>query len=271
MIFNLLIYSLVIFLLQPSNRQPLVAEHVETIAENVNFSLVDALGNIYWIDDAGITRYQPATLKTSNYSNRRNGLISHVDVSDPLNILVFYSRTGIIEFLDRNLAPKELHGNNPRWFESAPPSLAATSAQQGFWAFFPQSMSLKRFDLHFRQQAFNENILQQLPDFSDPVFMVESQNQLFVGTKNKNVYVFDSFTNYLFTIHDIDAEQFQVSGNNLIYFTCNEMRIFNFAKSTETVYLLPEEKVESGFIMGQNLILQTDTAIKRYIIKRSLF
>ncbi|MFO7977883.1 MAG: hypothetical protein R6U64_04425 [Bacteroidales bacterium] len=235
------------------------------------FSMLDAFGAIYWVDDNGLNRQDDLRSEPRHYSNLRYGPISHVDVSDPLHILVFYQHSGMIEFLDKNLAPKDIPGFPPAWMQADPPSLVTTSVQQGFWAFFPQTMSLKRYDSRMNLQAENENLQQQLPQFAEPLFMVEAQGQLFVATTNHNLFVFDSFGNFLFTLKGPESDRFQVVGNNLVSFSGNKMRIFNFIKSSETVYLLPEGNIQQGFIRGASLLLQTSNSINKYLLPMSLF
>lgn len=273
MFFNFLFSSLItLLLLSPrSTTPPLATEHIETIAVSAGFSMTDALGNIYWANKSGLWRYEPATSHTLNYNNPRHGEINFVDTSDPLNIIVFYKHSGIIEFLDNKLSPKEIPSGKQQWLDTGIPSVVAGSSLQGFWAFFTQSMSIKRFDLQFREQASTDNIQQQLPSFTDPVFMTESQNQVFVGCSNGEIFVFDSFGNFIQTISGIETQHFQVEGNNIFYFTSNEIRIFNFVKSSETVYLLPKEEVQRGFVKGQHLVLQTLTGIDVYLLKQNIF
>ncbi len=254
-----------------SDPMPLPAQQVLTLAREAEFSMLDAFGTLYWVDDSGLNRYDAPQGRLLNYSNLRYGPISQVDVSDPLHILVFYKHSGMIEFLDKNLAPKDIPGFPPTWIQANPPSLVTASAQQGFWAFFPQTMSLKRYDQAMTLQAENVNLQQQLPQFSPPVFMIEAQGRLFMATANHNLFVFDSFGNFLFTLKGPESDRFQVVGNNLVSFSGNKMYFFNFIKSSETVYLLPEENIQQGFIRGKYLLLQTKNSLNKYLLTMSLF
>ncbi len=254
-----------------SDPVPLPAQQVLSLAQEARFCMLDAFGTVYWVDDQGLNRYDDRPGEPLSYSNLRYGPISHVDGSDPLHILVFYKHSGMIEFLDKNLAPKDIPGFPPTWLQANPPSLVTASAQQGFWAFFPQTMSLKRYDSKMNLQAENVNIQQQLPQFSPPLFMVEAQGRLFVATSNHNLFVFDSFGNFLFTVKGPESDRFQVVKNHLVSFSSNKMHIFNFIKSSETVYLLPEENIQQGFIRGEYLLLQTNNSINKYLLPTSLF
>jgi hypothetical protein len=246
--------------------QPTPFTHLQRIEVRARQVQADPLGQVYWLDDAGVSRMEPATGKVIHYSNRRQGPVSFLDASDPLNILLFYQETGVIEFLDKNLAPKNFHNPMEGWPETGLPSLVCLSRQEGFWAYFPQTMSLKRYDMRFRPRSVARNIGQQLTGFTDPAFMTESQNRLFIKGRNGEVFVFDSFANFLFSIPGVDSSHFQVHGDYLIYFSTNKMHLFNFIKRTETVFLLPHENVVRGFLQGQQLILQTQTGIHRYAI-----
>ena len=251
--------------------QPAPLRHLQSLDVRARQVQADPLGKIYWLDEGGMSRLDPATGKVIHYSNRRQGPASILDASDPLNILLFYQGTGVIEFLDKNLAPKNFHNPVEGWPDTGLPSLVCVSRQEGFWAYFPQSMSLKRYDMRFRPQSVADNIGQHLPAFTDPVFMTESQNRLFIKGRNGDVFVFDSFANFLFSIPAVDSGHFQVKDDHLIYFTSNKMHLFNFIKRTESVFLLPQENVVRGFLQGQQLIIQSSTGIHRYILTGEIF
>lgn len=252
-------------------QSPLEVRLLESIPAEASFIRMDALGNLYWIDQQGLHRYEPASRKRMNYNNPRFGPLQFVDPLDPLNILLYYPQSGMIEFLDKNLAPRSMPGLPPDWMQSVPPALVASSAQQGFWAIFTHPVSLKRYDASLRQVFSLDNIQGILPDLKDPVFMVEAQNQLYISCLSGIIFVFDRLGNFLFRIPAALTTPFQITGENIIFFIKDQIKIFNYNKRTEKVYLLPEQNVERGFVQGQLLMLQTSRAIHLYQIRQGLF
>lgn len=243
---------------------------VESIAANSDFFTVDPLGNLYWTNREGLTKYEPASKTYLHYSNPRFGQIHLVDASDPLNVMVYHRDFMHIVWLDRNLAVKETPQTASSMLAGFPGAICS-SAQGGFWVFAPHQMRLQLFSQSFRLQAQSLPFFEILPAFGEPAFIAESDNRVYISDPEAGIAVFDSFGNYLFTIEKQGIERFQVKGNQLMWFTGKELVVFDFVLHKETVFLLPEENIRSGLVRGSAIWVQTANAIRLYEAAGRLF
>ena len=73
----------------------------DSIAEPADFLALDALDHIYFVKSVAIKKVTPQ--RTYNFADFLNGRITSIDVSNPLNVMVFYKDTQKIVFLDNRL------------------------------------------------------------------------------------------------------------------------------------------------------------------------
>src|SRR3972149_5745424 len=79
-------------------------ELMETIPFTGNFFEIDQLGNFYLINSNTLVQYSPNLVKKQQYTNNFSGKVTHIDVNDPLRILLFYKDFNQVVFLDRALS-----------------------------------------------------------------------------------------------------------------------------------------------------------------------
>jgi len=243
---------------------------VESIAANSDFFTVDPLGNLYWTNREGLTKYEPASKTYLHYSNPRFGQIHLVDASDPLNVMVYHRDFMHIVWLDRNLAEKEAP-HSAAGILPGFPGVVCSSALGGFWVFVPQDMRLQQYSQDFRLQAQSLPFFEILPAFGEPAFITEANARLYVSEPNAGIAVFDTFGNFLFIIEKKGIERFQVQGNHVVWFSEKELINFDFVLQEETLFLLPETKIRSGLVSGSKIWVHTGNDIRIYQAAGRLF
>ncbi len=246
--------------------EPPVFDFISEIPANTNNFSVDQMSNIYWIEDGGLIKYNSETEEKLYYSDKKWGNISSFDSSDPLNIIVLFSDFSKIVFLDKNLSPRNV-SDDDSLFNSLNPSLICYSRHNGFWIFSPLSYKLYKFDDNFKLELEGETLNHKFPGFSDPYYMIESEDKLFISDPSSGIWVFDQFANFLFIIPLTNITFFQVKENSILYFNDDQMSLHDFEESIEEVYLLPEDGVIKGYLYELSLYLLTNDFIKHYKIK----
>lgn len=233
----------------------------EFISE-LNFHSQDALGNQYFLTNGELIKQEISGERTS-YTNRQFGADMHVDVSNPLNILVFFKDFGYTVFLDNNLSVK--NSFSPRQLQfNVQPGMVCSSTKNGFWAWYPDLFQLVRFDNSLIQQALSDDMSmhQHIPGIVS--VMVENNNRLFMAT-DKGIWVFDQHANYLFNIPGLIIESFQVHDQKIIYRKANNLHVYDFFLNQENVFLLPETHIEHFFLANSKTIyIQTTEALRKY-------
>jgi hypothetical protein len=229
------------------------------------FVAIDRLDNIYSIENGVLLKLDEkgTVLK---YSNRRFGAVTHVDVRDPLNIMVFFRNFGVIAFLDRNLTEKNIFQATDLHEFDIPRAVCASS-QGGFWVYYANTFRLVRYNSRGVPEVNSIDLNQKIPAFNAPVWMLERDERLFMT--GKELMVFDLFANFLFRIPEVASAQIQVSGNIVYYLNNNMLYTYDLQLNETKEITLPAEHVHSFFLLGDVIYLQTDSALEKYRYKEN--
>ncbi len=255
---NLLFFGvLILSTLSSVSQQFTVVEEYQHIR---GMTGVDPLDNIYAIQGGVLYKYTSGD-QVLNYSNRQAGGNMQVYNADPLNILVFFPDFGQVVFLDKNLSEKNsIRGQSLH--SSDLPAVVCFSQKNGFWAWFPHSFQLSRFDFHGQKEATSPDLSMEYPAMGDVKFMAEANDRVFVAANG--IWVFDQHANFLFHIPHIQTHHFQVIGEKVFYLSDGKLYSYDFFLKKETVFLLPEKNPEAFFVRSNRILfLQTPTMLKK--------
>ncbi len=162
-----------------------------------NYKLIegDHLGNIYLVGhDNGIEVYDKQFKKLFQYSIRRYGNISEIDVRNPQKILVYYGNYLKVVFLDNTLSQiKELDLEVLGYWDV---QCVALSRDNLIWMYDPVNGRLQKIN------DSGEVVLSSNETFSANADIVNTQNMTIVQDKvliniGEKVLMFDEFGNYI--------------------------------------------------------------------------
>lgn len=163
--------------------------------------LLDVLGQVYrWRADQSLQRYRAAntlagrdTLR-QRYVNVGLGRIQSVDLSNPLQPLLFYGDAQRAVWLDRNLV--ELRGLNLLDLDVGTVDAVAYASNEGLWLYAPDRQRLVQLDRQGR-------IVHESPDlaqaFGKPVrarALAATPQQVALATTDGRILLFDAFGTY---------------------------------------------------------------------------
>ncbi len=202
----------------------------------------DHLENIYFIDGHRIIRINAATGRRVEYSSLPSGPVTSADVSNPLQLLLFYRDFNLALFLDNNLSPLRSALNfSDLGIEQA--VLACASGRGGLWVFSDREHRLVYFDQQLRD-THRSIIISHITGGSEkPVYMTESQNCLFLHIPRKGILVFDRYASYLRTVPYSGPDRFQVAGNRIIWFDEGRLAVMDIETGEKGKLELPGEIV----------------------------
>ena len=149
-----------------------------------NRIVTDNLGNIYLLEKSSLKKYDAEGNFLCSYTELSDGMISGIDVSDPLKIIIINSDFGKIKFLDNKLSIR----NTPVSLSNLGypnASLAAASYESGFWVFDPLSNQLIRFDNDLQLSQSSGNISDLIGHAFKPDLIIESGNMVYVKEGDK--------------------------------------------------------------------------------------
>ncbi len=224
------------------------------------FVAEDRLGNIYSIEN-GVLYKNPRLPEEISYSKRSFGRISSVHVEDPLNLYVFFEDFGHVVMLDKNLAEKSVL-LSPVLHPDDLAQKICYSAQDGFWAFFPNDTRIVRFNRRGIPEMKSNPLYEDFPALNNVQHMQESDRHLFLS--QQGLWAFDLHGGFLFYLPDVEPEVFQVMGQKVFFIKDGYLSVYDFFLREETLILLPEDEVNSFFVKGNEIYLQTEKAVKKF-------
>lgn len=176
----------------------------------------DHLGNIYTVNGDEVMKFLPNGRMSARYSNLQLGRITHLDVSNPLKILLYYRDFQQIVFLDNQLSlNSKAVSLEELGYEQT--ELVCASTNNSFWIYDKQNNELLRFDENSRRVAATGNLKQVLRAGISPNYMTEYNNYLFLNSPSEGIYVFDMFGAFSKLIAIKDLHEFQLT-ENLVYY-----------------------------------------------------
>lgn len=198
----------------------------------------DQLENIYVIQQNLLTKYDRDGRRVASYSNPQYGVITSVDVTNPLRILVFYRQHARLVQLDKFLtaldAPILLTNLTP-----LEPEAVCSSTVGSFWMFNPDENRLLCYDKFLDEVRRSVN-LATLIDFPAACCgITEQSNRLFACFSGYGLLVFDRYGTFYKVLPDIRTAQIQVKNELIYYFQDRTLSEFNLQTGRSRTLQLP--------------------------------
>ena len=222
---------------------------------NTSFSSIEAdkMGFCY------VTTEQQNLLKLSSKGDTlysfedKSFLVSHVDASNPLKVLVYDRNQNTIKFLDKTLTPI----NSPISLDDLqiPVSNAVASSRDNlFWVFDDNVQELKKYSRHMKEVANSGNITALTGKNIQPTAMCESNANVYLLDTVQGVFQFDYLGTFLFHFKKIRAEKIKVMGTKILYLKNKELHLYDTILLDEQKIDLNEPIAVLDFAVGKNSI-----------------
>ena len=237
---------------------------VSEFTVNAKFVQADDMGNLYIVSPTNQLykyNYSGKVLATLNYNY--NGNISSLDVSNPMEIYIFYKEINRVLLLDNNLAYRgELDLTKLNITQAA---AIARSFDNGIWVFDLGDLQLKKITKDGILSQSSGNIKQFTQTDFIPNLLSDNTNQIML-CNDSVCLLFDVFAAYIKTIKFKNSQNFQF-GNNQIFET-NQSQINSIDLKMgirNIVYTFPYfQKPFWTYINKENIILFTKNIISVY-------
>lgn len=210
------------FLVEPTFAQttvtaPLsdVSAQVAVIKQKAKLVYIDRIEQIYIVSTTNqLYKYAAdgKLLATANFNY--NGNITALDITNPLEVYVFYQELNRVVFLDNNLA---FRGAIDLQQSDVHMALAiARNYANGLWVFDASDLMIKKIDKDGTITQTSGNIRQFTAANFTPQNMVDNGNLVYISDSSKNMLVFDVFANYKKELPITGLQLQQVGSNHLI-------------------------------------------------------
>jgi hypothetical protein len=186
------------------------------INSKISLFEVDQLGNIFILDeDQKLIKYDKNGIKKYEYNDQRLGTITNIDLSNPLNILLYYRDQGTIRLLDNTLSEiKTIFLYNSNKFTNV--EVAAWTNDNHFWIYDKNIQKIFKVSetLNIKSET-NFFFELGIPEMSSPT-MIERDNKLCIGDVKNGIFIFDNFAQYLQRFgHELDIKEFIFNGKTI--------------------------------------------------------
>lgn len=214
----------------------------------------DPIGNVYVATRNQLILINRYDTIFKTYSNLSLGMLSTLDVSNPLKVLLYFRDQGKIQFLD-NTASELSAPISLNKFSLEQITLACISFDNGFWVYLPSTFELIRFNQHIEINSRTKNI-QQITGLTDlnPIEMKEISNLLYLNDPNVGLLVFDIFGAFVKKIPITGIEKFQILDNQLLYRKSGRLHNFDLTTFTETIHDFPHNSPPLDFDFASSKI-----------------
>jgi len=237
-------------------------EFIKTIPTSAKTIYLDQLQQLYLVKaDNTLLKFDAKGEQQFEYSNSLLGDITLVDVTDPLNIAIYYADYQSIVLLDRNLT--ELQVISLFELEFGQVSAIGISNNQSIWLYDENDFKLKRMDRQGKVVFESGDLSLSLGHTIQPIQLLERNNKIFANDREQGIFVFDLFGQYLYHLKVKDLSSFQVLDQHLIYFEDHQLKSWNLQSKLETslAQWKAEENIQQVLIDQQArfYVLKADT------------
>jgi hypothetical protein len=228
-----------------------LSENEQTASENFTINTqsklvaLDYLGKLYVVDHRNIlTNYSIERTKLYQYANQRSGLISMMDVSNPLEILIFFDDFNKIALLDNTLSEiREVP--TPSNFQDI--SAIGMANDGNIWVFDPLRFRLLKISKQGQLITQSSNLSSYYQEGWKIKEIKDKGNHLVLVDCNFGFHVLDNFGQYL--MHFEVSEEIlhtQFDGKNIIYSTAKGLYSIDINTRLEKTLVKREESSKSN-------------------------
>ncbi len=262
-----ILYTLYFILLSTYCNAQTILDSSKLVSEftvNAKFIQADDIGNIYIVSPTNQLykyNYSGKVLATLNYNY--NGNISSLDVSNPMEIYVFYKEINRVLLLDNNLAYRgELDLTKLNITQAA---AIARSFDNGIWVFDLGDLQLKKLTKDGMLNQSSGNIKQFTQTDFIPSVLMDNTNQIML-CNDSVCLIFDVFAAYFKTIKFKNPQNFQLGNYQIFETNQNQLNSIDLKMGIRnTIYSIPNlQKPNWTYINKENVILFTKNIISIY-------
>jgi len=182
--------------------------------------------------------------------------IEHVDIYNPMQILVFSKNFNKVIVLNNKLSElsKPISLDN---FNHSNVSIICSSASGGFWIF---DNNLRKF-IHYNnqmQQNIVSNDIYSMPFYKNdfPTNLVENANNLIAFFPNSGIMIFNRNGNFIKHINAINVIFAGSFGENISYFEDGVIKRINLNNNTQNEFNIDlNNDVKNIYLMGNSLYI----------------
>jgi len=228
---------------------------VYSLPQSAQLMYLDKIGNFYTVEDYTLTKYDAMGEPVFVYNDNQNGKISHVDFSNPMQPLLFYSFYSRAILLDRTLN-KQAALDFSEIAEGNYLACVSLASDNNIWIYNPNTFLIEKLD-KFANTIYKSADLGTLVDQNGfyPELIAEYENHIYLYEPAVGLMCFDLFANYQKTVPIKGVSTLHFHQKQLFYTYADQLYAYNLETEQGQIlrYELPEEAILQ-FLIFQNYI-----------------
>lgn len=205
---------------------------------------VDNLGRIFVVDDHNrIINFKSDLMEQYRYANTKSGLISSVDVTNPLKIVVFYDDFNQVKIIDNTLTIISELNLADKYVDV---SACGVTNDGHLWIYDPTQFKLIKISDTGVSVLETSNV----NDFGMVNVKItdirEKGNYVILCDRSKGFYFFDNLGQYLFSFEAKDIQSFQFDGRSIYYYTPTGFKSYSLKFKERLLIGVPLDLNKSG-------------------------
>jgi hypothetical protein len=205
---------------------------------------IDNLGRIYVVDTKNrIINYKPDLTEQYRFADKKSGLISGIDVSNPLRIVIFYDDFNKVKILDNTLSIiSELDLSD----KFADISACSVTNDGNLWVYDPVQFKLIKISDKGTKILESSNVNDVGMNGVHISDIHEKNNIVVLTDKDKGFYVFDNLGQYQFHFEARHIRHVHFDGRNVFYYTNTGLKRFAINFKEMIVLGIPIDTQKQG-------------------------
>jgi len=238
-----------------------ISAQTQILSVTADFIKLDPYGNLYAVNKSQLYKLSPQGKLLFSYSDNRLGIISSIDVFNPMKIMLFYHDSGTLLFLNEQLAPirEPISLFDANYLTV---SLASYSAANQIHLYDNVSKHLYTLDFFMREICRTPI---SFPSFNPiTIYELEDKN-LALHDPESGIFLFDAFSTFNKLIPIITSRPVSVTSEIIYYSNDDELIIYNYkTMAAETQQLPVSNVIQTLFYRNKLFLLLQDGSIWLY-------
>ncbi len=257
MVSRIMIVMIAFSLLSCGATQETLAPAPVSNTHDINIDLknvyLDNLDQLHIVDRKNtLTRYNQDLEVLYKYADNTLGKIQHVDVNNPLKVLVYHRDYGIISYLDNTLAL--IRKANLQDWGYNDISTIASSNDGNIWLYDPAKNQVLKINDAGKIKLSTNNLNDYRLEDLEPTKIVERDNRVFLFDDQYGIVIFDNLGQYLKVLPLQDIQNFQTDGKNVYVYQDNSIKVYTIRLLEESIIPLEvKENIKNVLISPRSI------------------
>jgi len=206
---------------------------------------LDALKNIYLIEDAKVSMYSPEGKLEFWYSNMYTKSLHSIDISNREKILLFYKEDQKITLITQYFKsiPKPFFLNEKGYKNIA---LACSSSDGNIWVFDESAGQLIKLTDQGGFITQSGKFPKKLASDFSPVFMKEYKGLLYLSDPKTGISIFNQIGEFQKTLPVLNVNHFRIESDQLYFIDDGKARTYNLISGAEKKYNMPVDDYKTA-------------------------